>query len=133
MKEKGALGQCTECELYIEGGAALCGSCARESPSEFFHVYILKLRDANGRIDFYAGQTNDLLVRLTEHQDGLTKTTAGKNPCLVWFHPVDGREKALEAEKELQAMIRETRRTAHRPIRQMVSDFQSLARELCDL
>ena len=46
-----------------------------------FYVYILKLEDGS----FYAGQTREIRERLMEHRDGMTKSTAGKDPKLVWF------------------------------------------------
>ena len=55
------------------------------------YLYILKL---DGGI-FYTGQTNALELRLQEHRDGQTKSTAGKNPRLVWFEQWEGNQPEL--------------------------------------
>ena len=89
--------------------------------SEFF-IYILKLD--GGR--FYAGQTRELRERLSEHRDGNTKSTAGKNPRLVWFATLPSRDAATSAEVELRKLID----TNPREIRRMVVSFQDLIREL---
>ena len=128
MNEDGSLDQCETCGFYSHSDIEQCPNCASDDLTEL-HVYILKIRDANGRVDFYVGQTNDLLVRLTEHRDGVTKTTAGKDPQLVWFMPVLGREEALYFEKELKVLVRKNPRA----VRQMVASFQALTRELSDL
>ena len=128
MYEDGSLEQCETCNLYIPSDVQQCPNCASDDLTEFY-VYILKLRDANRGVRFYVGQTNDLLVRLTEHRDGLTKTTAGKDPQLVWFEPVLSREEALGAEKALKALLRKNPRA----VRQMVASFQALVRELSEL
>lgn len=91
------------------------------SASEFF-VYILKLD--GGR--FYAGQTRELRERLSEHRDGNTKSTAGKNPKLVWFATLPSRDAATSAEVELKKLID----TNPREIRRMIVSFQDLIREL---
>ena len=59
-----------------------------------FYVYVLKLNDGT----FYAGQTREIRERLMEHRDGTTKTTAGKDPKLVWFSTVSTRKQATELE-----------------------------------
>ena len=89
--------------------------------TEFF-VYLLKLKDGT----FYAGQTRELRERLMEHRDGQTKSTAGKDPKLVWFEVVDTREDAEEMEAELKHL----RDKNLREIRRMVLDFQDLVKEL---
>lgn len=89
--------------------------------SEFF-VYILKLD--GGR--FYAGQTRELRERLSEHRDGNTKSTAGKNPKLVWFATLPSRDAATSAEVELKKLIDSN----PREIRRMIVSFQDLIREL---
>ena len=89
--------------------------------NEFF-VYILKLD--GGR--FYAGQTRELRERLSEHRDGNTKSTAGKNPKLIWFATLSTRDAATSAEVELKKLIDSN----PREIRRMVVSFQDLIREL---
>ena len=91
------------------------------SASRFF-VYILKLDGGQ----FYAGQTRELKERLSEHKDGKTKSTAGKNPKLVWFSVVESREEATNVEVELKKLID----TNPREIRRMMIRFRDLVREL---
>ncbi len=57
-----------------------------------------------------------------EHRDGKTKSTAGKNPLLVWFDVVDTREEAAEGEAYLKALIDRN----EREVRRMVNQFQDL-------
>ena len=86
------LGMCDDCfrgqEVPVHG----------HKPVEYQtrYLYILKLDGG----EYYAGQTNDLEIRLKEHEDGLTKTTAGKHPKLVWFDKWEGDREELNAEEE---------------------------------
>ncbi len=89
--------------------------------NEFF-VYILKLE--GGR--FYAGQTRELRERLSEHRDGNTKSTARKNPKLVWFVTLPSHDAATSMEVELKRLIDAN----PREIRRMVVRFEDLIREL---
>ena len=89
--------------------------------TEFF-VYILKLQ---GGV-FYAGQTRELRERLMEHRDGTTKSTAGKDPKLVWFSTVSTRDQATALEVELKRLCDEN----PREIRRWVVGFQDLVKEL---
>ena len=57
---------------------------AKDAEANDFYVYVLKLDDGS----FYAGQTREIRERLLEHRDGTTKSTAGRNPKLVWFSTV---------------------------------------------
>ena len=70
----------------------LCFDCTRKkdvsvhvhAPVDYQtrYLYILKLDGGQ----FYVGQTNDLELRLAEHRDGLTKSTANRGrPRLAWF------------------------------------------------
>ena len=54
---------------------------AADEEGDVFFIYILKLDGGN----FYAGHTRELRERMGEHRDGKTRSTAGKNPRLVWF------------------------------------------------
>ena len=105
----------------------LCFDCAQNkdvavhphAPVEYRtrFLYILKLD--GGR--YYAGQTNDLELRLQEHRDGGTKDTAGRNPRLVWFERWVGDQKGLnEEEGQLQNLTRDNPRA----IRRMVAEWQ---------
>ena len=61
---------------------------------------------------------------MDEHRDGKTKSTAGKNPLLVWFDVVDTREEAAEGEAYLKELIDKN----EREVRRMVNGFQDLVR-----
>ena len=95
---------------------------AGDAEATEFYVYILKLD--RGR--FYAGQTRELRERLMEHRDGLTKSTAGQNPKLVWFSTVPTREEAVTVEVELKRLCDKNPREVRRRVRR----FQDLAQEL---
>lgn len=84
------------------------------------HVYILKLSSG----EFYAGYSEDLESRLMEHRDGRVKSTAGKDPRLVWFDWVSTKAQALAVEDELQHLISRNPRR----VRRMVLDFGKLAK-----
>ena len=89
--------------------------------TEFF-VYILKLD--GGR--FYVGQTRELRERISEHRDGNTKSTAGKNPKLVWFTALSSRDAATTREAELKKLSDAN----PREIRRMYVRFQDLIKEV---
>ena len=95
---------------------------AGDSEATEFFVYILKLEGGS----FYAGQTRELRERLMEHRDGKTKTTAGKNPKLVWFTQVETREQAADYEVVLKKICD----TNPREIRRRVLDLKDLVGEL---
>ena len=95
---------------------------AGDADARSFHVYILKLEGG----EFYAGQTRELRERLSEHRDGRTQSTAGRNPKLVWFTEMASRHEATELEVELKKAIDSNPRI----IRRMVTDFHDLVREL---
>ena len=87
--------------------------------NEYF-IYILKLDDGK----FYAGHTRELRERMGEHRDGKTKSTANKNPLLVWFEIVDTRKEASERESQLKKLIDKN----EREVRRMVNKFQDYVR-----
>ena len=89
--------------------------------TEFF-VYILKLD--GGR--FYVGQTRELRERISEHRDGNTKSTAGKNPKLVWFTALSSRNAATSMEAEMKKLVD----VNPREIRRMYVRFQDLIKEV---
>lgn len=95
---------------------------AGDADARSFHVYILKLDGG----EFYAGQTRELRERLSEHRDGRTQSTAGRNPKLVWFTEVSSRREATELEVELKKAIDGNPRI----IRRMVTGFHDMVREL---
>ena len=93
-----------------------------DAAADHFFVYILKLDEGK----FYAGQTRELRERLSEHRDGQTRSTAGKNPKLVWYGMLPTREQAATREAELKKLIDSN----PREIRRMVIRFRDLVQEL---
>ena len=90
---------------------------AKDAKSDAFYVYVLAL---DGGKMLYAGQTRNLLRRLSEHQSGTTKTTAGRDPKLVWFEQLPSRQAAVEREADMKHLID----TQPRPVRRMIEAFQ---------
>ncbi len=143
-KQKGEIDQCPTCGQYKDAKYPLCRSCnaasrgsspassrpgrykpesnpkwdAADQEEDVFFVYILKLDGG----EFYAGHTRELRERMGEHRDGKTRSTAGKNPLLVWFDVVDTREEAAGAEAYLKELIDRN----EREIRRMVNEFQDI-------
>lgn len=95
---------------------------AGDAAADRFYVYILKLDGG----EFYPGQTRELRERLSEHRDGRTKSTSGKNPRMVWFTTVETRDEATKLESELKKLVDRN----PREIRRMIVEFQDLVREL---
>lgn len=141
--EKGRIDRCPGCGRFKSARYETCPDCrsakqgsvrsaypkehsdawaAGDADATEFYVYILKLN--NGK--FYAGQTRELRPRLMEHRDGGTKSTAGKDPKLVWFTETLTREQATELEVELKELCDKN----PREIRNMVIDFKDLVEEL---
>ena len=95
---------------------------AGDAEANEFYVYILKLNDGS----FYAGQTREIRERLMEHRDGMTKSTAGRDPRLVWFATVPTREQAADYEVQIKRVCDQN----PREIRRWVRRFQDLVEEL---
>ena len=89
------------------------------------YLYILKLDGGQ----YYVGRSNDLEIRLKEHQDGLTRSTAGKHPKLLWFERWEGDTKELDAEEDFLTQMANKQ---PRRLRQMIADWQGPLR-LVDL
>ena len=145
-KKNGEIDQCPHCHQYKETQYPQCRHChaanqpnksqqpgkyqpesnpkwdAADRPDDLFFVYILKLNGGQ----FYAGHTRELRERMSEHRDGKTPSTAGKNPRLVWFDTVDTRDVAADAEAHLKYLIDHN----EREIRRMVTEFLDLIREV---
>jgi len=66
----------------------------------YFIVYVLRsLKDNN----FYTGFTADLKKRLTEHNEGITKSTKCRRPFeLIYYEACRNRKDALHREKYLK-------------------------------
>jgi predicted GIY-YIG superfamily endonuclease len=82
-------------------------------------LYILKLDGGK----FYVGQTNSLELRLQEHRDGLTKTTAGKTPRLVWFEEWKGDRKGLNDQEDTMTILAMSQ---PRALRREINEWQRL-------
>ena len=93
-----------------------------DAAADHFFVYILKLDGGK----FYAGQTRELRERLSEHRDGQTQSTTGKNPKLVWYGMLPTREQVEAREVELKELIDSN----PREIRRMIISFRDLVGEL---
>ena len=126
--------ECERCHRFDEtvgefSEKPLCWDCVHgwdvpesaHGPVEYrdYYLYILKLDSGH----FYVGQCNDLEMRFREHQDGLTPSTKGKHPKLVWFRkwPL-GRAELLEEERAMQQWVKDYSRQARR----MIADWQRL-------
>jgi predicted GIY-YIG superfamily endonuclease len=83
-----------------------------------FYVYVLKLDSG----EYYVGQTRDLKVRVFEHQEGLTISTAGGNPKLRYFEILPTRSAAQIREHEIKLLASRNRRE----LIKMISEFQEL-------
>ena len=81
------------------------------------YLYILKLDGGQ----FYIGQTNDLELRLREHQDSATKSTAGKHPKLVWFEERTGNRQELNGDEQRLTVLANKN---PRAIRRLVTEWQ---------
>lgn len=81
------------------------------------YLYILKLDEGK----YYVGQTDDLELRLKEHQDGTTPSTRGKNPRLAWFEGWFGHRKELNAEEDRLTILGKKN---IRAIRRMIAEWQ---------
>ena len=142
-KQQGEIDQCPNCGQYKDAKFPLCRSCnaasrnqttstrpsryepesnpkwdAADQEGDVFFIYILKLDGGK----FYAGHTRELRERMGEHRDGKTRSTAGKNPLLVWFDVVETREEAAGGEAYLKELIDGN----EREVRRMVNEFQDL-------
>jgi hypothetical protein len=135
------IGECDNCHRFHEtveehydeefGDRDLCWDCAagRSVP---FHVhmdiehqerylYIMKLDGGK----YYIGQTTDLEARLGEHKAGLTPSSVGKSPKLVYFQKwIFGKKELKEYESDLILENKSNPRT----IRKMVLKWQRLIR-----
>ena len=74
---------------------------AKDTNCDAFYVYVLELEGG----ELYAGQTRNLMRRMIEHRNGTTKTTAGRQPNLVWFEQLPSRQAAVEKEADLKHRI----------------------------
>jgi putative endonuclease len=68
---------------------------------EKFYVYILQ---SKVDLSFYVGQTEDLEIRLTKHNEGGSKYTSSKIPWdLVYFEEFDTRSESVRREREIKS------------------------------
>ncbi len=145
-KEKGEIDECPKCRQFKDANYPLCRNCntagrnqtgsspgryepesnpkweAADDDGDVFFIYILKLDGGK----FYAGHTRELRERMGEHRDGKTRSTAGKNPRLVWFDCVYTRVEAAGGEAYMKELIDKN----EREVRRMVREFQDLLGEV---
>jgi predicted GIY-YIG superfamily endonuclease len=88
-----------------------------EGVNKFF-VYILLLD--NGK--FYVGHTRELLERMLEHRNGISASTAGRNPKLQYFETQPTRVLAMMREHEIKKILKNNRREIYR----IISTFREL-------
>jgi putative endonuclease len=93
-------------------------SFTKDQAAEYFYTYILKLSDNS----HYVGFTRDLRERVTEHKDGFTMSTKGKNPQLVYFERFKSKSEAVEREELLQGI----NKFNHRELLRIINNFQDL-------
>ena len=69
-----------------------------------FHTYLLRCSDGS----YYAGHTEDLDVRLTQHRKGMgSDYTARRRPVeLVWSEAFPTRDEAFQAERRIKGWSR---------------------------
>jgi len=92
-----------------------------EGVNKFF-VYILRLESG----ELYIGHTRELRERMLEHRDGVTASTAGKNPKLQYFEILPTRASAMIREHDLKKILSTNRRAIYR----IISDFRKLISEV---
>ena len=140
----GLVDKCPDCQRYKDAQYGLCLDCksdrspasttsskryrrehsaaweAGDAEATAFYVYVLKLNDGS----LYAGQTREIRARLMEHQDRLTKSTAGRDPKLAWFTTVDTRDEAERLERVVKKMCDQN----PREIRRWILEFQDIVK-----
>ena len=84
-----------------------------------YYVYVVKLSDGS----FYPGSTNNLRVRMREHQDGLQRQTRRKNPRLVYYEYYKG-DKRLAEEREDELTLMNQSGIGRRRIRELIEAFR---------
>ena len=69
-----------------------------------FHAYLLRCNDGS----YYAGHTDDLEIRMAQHQSGTTAAyTAPRRPvALVWSETFPTRDEAFAAERRIKGWSR---------------------------
>ena len=92
-----------------------------EGVTKFF-VYILLLEGG----ELYVGHTRELRERMLEHRNGITASTAGKNPKLQYFEITPTRESAMLREYEIKKIVRNNRREIFR----MITTLRDLISEM---
>ena len=113
----------------------LCPDCVKGQDVPFhvheplghrvYYLYMLKLDGG----EFYVGMTTDLEIRLQEHHEGMTRSTRGKNPKLVWFEKFFGDKEAVEEDEKQLTMLSKKN---PRAIRRIIANWRAEVR-LVDL
>ena len=127
--QQGGVDDCPSCGRAKNIKYKMCLDCEQTGSSEEhsdewegkdaeayqFYVYILKLDGGS----FYAYQTYEIRERMMEHRDGTTKSTAGRNPKLVWFTTISTRQRAEELEADLEELCDKNPREIRRRVRRL--------------
>ncbi|MBN2456551.1 MAG: GIY-YIG nuclease family protein [Sedimentisphaerales bacterium] len=90
-----------------------------DEKADCFYAYVEKLSDGS----YYCGSTRDLKLRVIEHRDGQTKSTAGKNPKLKYFEIWKTRKEAEDREKYLRDLDKKN----HREFLRIIIRWQEIA------
>ncbi len=69
----------------------------------FHYIYVLQFKNSR---DLYKGYTQNLKLRLEQHQRGLVESTKNKGPCkLVYFEGCINQQDATHREKYLKKYL----------------------------
>ena len=119
LQEQNGLQVCFDCLQRESKGASPAAVYVHDKIEQRIrYLYFLKL--SNGR--FYIGQTNDLELRLSEHRDGMQKTTKGLDPKLVYFKSYEGNQDELNKAEDYYTYLLLNN---PRAIRRIVAAWQS--------
>lgn len=87
-----------------------------------FYVYVMELYDGT----FYIGHSRELRQKIYDHRNGKVKSTVGRQPKLVYFEILPGREDVTRRETELKKI----RSSNPRELTRMLIQFKDLISEL---
>ena len=112
---------------YDGGGTNSASWSARDGSAQRFFTYILQLDVIeDGQKPFYVGHTRELKERIDEHKHGVTVSTRGRNPKLVYFEIVPNRCDAKELEDRWWGHVNGNTRE----IRRWITDMSNLTQLL---
>jgi putative endonuclease len=83
-----------------------------------YYVYILRCIDKKGTPSYYTGSTQDLLIRVSQHQKGTgARYTHGRNLELMYFETHTTRSQAMKREYEIKTFTASKKQ-------QLIDEFQ---------